>query len=118
MDKIIGTIVGTTATVSGLGNGDYQVQVSDKSLCTAKQRQLYLPDPLKVSLVSKQDVLLTGHATGSYHNACRRRYFSLLLFLDRGLVLIRQRLLSWNQTDLLAGNYYLTVDSLGCKRIR
>ena len=115
--KLPSTIVGTTATVSGLGNGDYQVQVSDKSLCTAKATTtISSPDPLKVSLVSKQDVLLTGHATGSITMHVEGGTSPYYYFWT-GIGIDPTKATELNQTDLLAGNYYLTVtDSLGCKK--
>lgn len=110
-----GQIVGTDATLVGVPSGNYQVTIKDANGCEASATETLLaPEQLQVHVTSTTDVEIIGEATGaieievtggtsnySYH------------WTGRSVTPATED--SQNQTNLLAGNYFVTVtDARGC----
>lgn len=120
VDKATGTVVGTDATLVDVPSGDYQVNITDNNGCTAFATEtLVAPVPLKVKVTNVVDVAVIGEATGAIDivasdgtPTATGEYF----YKWTGKSITPATEAQQNQTDLLAGNYYVTVtDDRGCE---
>lgn len=110
-----GQIVGTDATLVDVPSGNYQVTIKDANGCEATATEtLMAPILLEVQVVSTTDVEIIGEATGAIEIAVTGG-LSEYSYHWTGRSITTATEGNQNQTDLLAGNYFVTVtDSRGC----
>lgn len=113
----------TTEDIANLSPGDYVVTVSDVNNCGPKTLSFYItqPEPLKIDLISKTDVLCFGDSTGAISVSVQggtKIEFTPGIFDykyawtgPKGFTSTSQ-----NLEHLFAGTYNLTVtDKQGCE---
>lgn len=117
-------VIATTAEKGDLPDGKYRCVITDNSGCSIyREATINAPDPLTLSLVSKQNIANTGQnqgfievkATGG--NAPYTFTWTGNSFpQDGGLTIPDVANGVSRQENLLAGNYYITVkDKRGCE---
>lgn len=111
--------ISNSATITNLSPGDYRLNLIDNKGCqpavdAVTTVTVTSPPQLLLTLVSKQDVLVTGEATGAITinvSGGQAPYF--YNWTGRSITPATEGL--QNQTNLLAGRYYVKVwDALGC----
>lgn len=99
----------TVSTLNNLGSGSYGVTVTDSRGCSSTSHfTLTDPDSIKISLISKQDVLCFGDSTGGVQVSVSGGHAPYSYTWSNGQH-------TSTLTNATAGNYTLTVsDSFGC----
>ena len=61
----LSTVIAETAAIEELPSGQYRCIITDKNGCSiSREASILAPAPLNITLVEKQDVAITGEATG------------------------------------------------------
>ena len=110
------TVIGESAAIEELSDGQYRCVITDNHGCwISREVSIDAPDPLKISLVEKQDIAITGQATGFIEVATQGgnpnyTYTWTGNSYPTGYTTTETRL-----ENLLAGTYYINVvDARGC----
>lgn len=115
IDMTTGNVVGTDATLVGVPSGNYQVTITDANGCTATATEtLIAPEKLEVTVKSVTNVDIIGEATGAIEIEVTGGIANYTYnWTGRSITPSTETL--QNQSNLLAGNYFVTVtDARGC----